>query len=90
MARHASDLELLRFEDSFDGEIRLDEPLSKHTSYRIGGPARAYILVNSPAALSAALTACKADECPLGRCGQGEQSSRFRRRLQGCGHRACR
>ena len=27
MARHASDLELLRFEDSFDGEIRLDEPL---------------------------------------------------------------
>lgn len=35
MARHASDLELLRFEDSFDGEIRLDEPLSKHTSYRI-------------------------------------------------------
>ena len=64
MARHASDLELLRFEDSFDGEIRLDEPLSKHTSYRIGGPARAYILVNSPAALSAALTACKADECP--------------------------
>ena len=39
MARHASDLELLRFEESFDGEIRLDEPLSKHTSYRIGGPA---------------------------------------------------
>ena len=64
MARHASDLELLRFEESFDGEIRLDEPLSKHTSYRIGGPARAYILVNSPAALSAALAACKADECP--------------------------
>ena len=54
MARHASDLELLRFEDSFDGEIRLDEPLSKHTSYRIGGPARAYILVNSPGAGSEA------------------------------------
>lgn len=71
MARHASDLELLRFEDSFDGEIRLDEPLSKHTSYRIGGPARAYILVNSPAALSAALTACKADECPWVVVGKG-------------------
>ena len=71
MARHASDLELLRFEDSFDGEIRLDEPLSKHTSYRIGGPARAYILVNSPAALSAALAACKADECPWGVVGKG-------------------
>ena len=71
MARHASDLELLRFEDSVDGEIRLDEPLSKHTSYRIGGPARAYILVNSPAALSAALTACKADECPWVVVGKG-------------------
>ena len=71
MARHAADLELLRFEDSFDGEIRLDEPLSKHTSYRIGGPARAYILVNSPAALSAALTACKADECPWVVVGKG-------------------
>lgn len=71
MARHASDLELLRFEDSFDGEIRLDELLSKHTSYRIGGPARAYILVNSPAALSAALTACKADECPWVVVGKG-------------------
>lgn len=71
MARHASDLELLRFEDSFDGEIRLDEPLSKHTSYRIGGPARAYILVNSPAALSAVLTACKADECPWVVVGKG-------------------
>lgn len=71
MARHASDLELLRFEESFDGEIRLDEPLSKHTSYRIGGPARAYILVNSPAALSAALAACKADECPCVVVGKG-------------------
>lgn len=71
MARHASDLELLRFEDSFDGEIRLDEPLSKHTSYRIGGSARAYILVNSPAALSAALAACKADECPWAVVGKG-------------------
>lgn len=71
MARHASDLELLRFEDSFDGEIRLDEPLSKHTSYRIGGPARAYILVNSPAALSAALADCKADECPWVVVGKG-------------------
>lgn len=71
MARHASDLELLRFEESFDGEIRLDEPLSKHTSYRIGGPARAYILVNSPAALSAALVACKADECPWVVVGKG-------------------
>lgn len=71
MARHASDLELLRFEDDFDGEIRLDEPLSKHTSYRIGGPAKAFILVNSVAALNAALTACAADGCAWVLVGKG-------------------
>jgi UDP-N-acetylmuramate dehydrogenase len=71
MARHASDLELLRFEESFDGEIRLDEPLSKHTTYRIGGPAKAYILVNSVAALNAALAACKNDACEWTLVGKG-------------------
>lgn len=71
MARHASDLELLRFEDDFDGEIRLDEPMSKHTSYRIGGPAKAYIVANSVAALNAALGACKADDLPWVLVGKG-------------------
>ena len=71
MARHASDLELLRFEDDFDGEIRLDEAMSKHTSYRIGGPAKAYIMVNSIAALNAALGACEGDELPWVLVGKG-------------------
>jgi UDP-N-acetylmuramate dehydrogenase len=71
MARHASDLELLRFEEDFDGEIRLDEPMAKHTSYRIGGPARAYIVVNSIAALNAALNACRDDEVPWAMVGKG-------------------
>lgn len=71
MARHASDLELLRFEDDFDGEIRLDEPLSKHTTYRIGGPAKAYVLINSVAALNAAMAAVVADECPWVIVGKG-------------------
>lgn len=71
MARHASDLELLRFDDDFDGEIRLDEPMAKHTSYRIGGPARAYVLVNSVAALGAALNACAGDDCTWVVVGKG-------------------
>lgn len=71
MARHASDLELLRFEDDFNGEIRLDEAMSKHTSYRIGGPAKAYIMVNSIAALNAVLAACKGDDLPWVLVGKG-------------------
>lgn len=71
MARHASDLELLRFEDDFNGEIRLDEAMSKHTSYRIGGPAKAYIMVNSIASLNAVLGACNGDGLPWILVGKG-------------------
>lgn len=71
MARHASDLELLRFEDDFDGEIRFDETLSKHTSYRIGGPAKAFVIVNCPSALNAVLCACEGDGCPWVIVGKG-------------------
>lgn len=71
MARHASDLELLRFEDDFNGEIRLDEAMSKHTSYRIGGPAKAYIMVNSIASLNAVLEACNGDGLPWILVGKG-------------------
>lgn len=57
-ARHCSELELMRFDEDFDGTIRLDEPMSRHTTYRIGGPARAFAEVNSLAALGAVLKAC--------------------------------
>lgn len=60
-ARHASELELMRFDDDFDGSIRLDEPMSRHTTYRIGGPVRAFAEVNSIAALGSLLKVC-ADE----------------------------
>lgn len=60
-ARHASELELMRFDDDFEGTIRLDEPMARHTTYRIGGPVRAFVEVNSIAALGALLKVC-ADE----------------------------
>lgn len=60
-ARHASELELMRFDDDFDGSIRLNEPMSRHTTYRIGGLVRAFAEVNSIAALGSLLKVC-ADE----------------------------
>lgn len=58
VARHASELELLRFDDDFDGSIRLDEPMSRHTTYRIGGLVRAFVEVNSICSLSTILKVC--------------------------------
>ena len=58
-ARHASDLELLQFDDEFEGEVRLDEPMSRHTTYRIGGPACAFVEVYSIAALRTIIELCK-------------------------------
>ena len=57
-ARHASELELMRFDDDFEGTIRLNEPMARHTTYRIGGPVRAFVEVNSIAALGAILKVC--------------------------------
>ena len=61
-ARHASELELLRFDDEFEGDIRLNEPMARHTTYRIGGPAHAYAQVNSIAALATVLKVCADEE----------------------------
>lgn len=61
-ARHASELELLRFDDEFDGSIKLDEPMSRHTTYRIGGPVRAFAEVNSIAALGTMLKVCAEED----------------------------
>lgn len=58
-ARHASELELMRFDDDFEGVIRLDEPMARHTTYRIGGPAKAFVEVNSIAALGEVMQVCR-------------------------------
>ena len=69
MARHASDLELLRFEDSFDGEIRLDEPLYELSHRR----PRARLYPREFASGSFGGAHClQSRRMPLGRCGQGE------------------
>ncbi len=53
-----SALQLLRFDEGFEGDIRFEEPMSRHTTYRIGGPARCWVQVNSISALSQILNIC--------------------------------
>ncbi len=70
-ARHASELELLRFDDEFEGTVKLDEPMSKHTTYRIGGPVRAFVEVGSIAALGTIMKACAEEGLPWFIAGKG-------------------
>ena len=58
-ARHASPLEALLVDDRFDGDVYPGEPLSRHTTYRIGGPARFYVQAGSVRALTRLVEACE-------------------------------
>lgn len=71
MARHASDLALLAFDDDFKGEVRLNEPMSKHTTYRIGGTVRAFVEVFDLAALGRVLDICQREELAWFPAGKG-------------------
>lgn len=46
------------FGDDFRGQVLHDEPMAKHTTYRIGGPARWFITVESLDALSKSMREC--------------------------------
>ena len=46
-ARHASPLERLLLSEAFDGEALVREPMARHTSYRIGGPADLFVRADS-------------------------------------------
>lgn len=43
VARHACALDALLVSETFDGDVYLNEPLSRHTTYHIGGPARYFV-----------------------------------------------
>jgi UDP-N-acetylmuramate dehydrogenase len=60
----------LRLPDE-DGSVLEDEPLSRHTTWRIGGPARFFCRVRSEAGLAAALAAASGDGLPLALLGMG-------------------
>ena len=54
-----------------DGLVLENEPLSRHTTWRIGGPARYFCRVRSEAGLAAALAASIRDALPLALVGMG-------------------
>jgi len=64
-------IQLLRFDDDFDGEVRLEEPMSRHTFYRIGGPAFAWIQCDSIASLSQVISICVKGNFPWCVVGMG-------------------
>ncbi len=70
-AKHASPLQALLVDDSFDGEVFAREPMSKHTSYRIGGPARFFARVDSIGALADLVEACASCGAPYFVLGRG-------------------
>ncbi len=70
-ARHTSPLEALLVDGSFDGDVYPNEPLSRHTTYRIGGPARFFVQVNSVRALTRLIDACESTETPWIVVGRG-------------------
>lgn len=50
-AQHASALGALLVDSRFDGEVYPGEPMARHTTYRIGGPARYLVRADSVGAL---------------------------------------
>ena len=54
-----------------DGAILPDEPLAKHTTWRIGGPARFFCRIRTEAGLAAILGASSEDGLPLALLGMG-------------------
>lgn len=64
-------IQLLRFDDDFDGEVRLEEPMARHTFYRIGGPAFAWIQCDSIDALKQVTSICAESDMPWCVVGMG-------------------
>lgn len=71
MARHASPLQSLLVDDRFDGDVYPNEPMSRHTTYRIGGPARFFVRANSVGALTGLVDVCAKTEVPWVVLGRG-------------------
>ena len=71
-ARHAcSPLEALLVDSAFDADVYPDEPMRRHTMYRIGGPARFYVQVGSIGALKRLVGACQECRVPWVAVGRG-------------------
>ena len=70
-ARHASPLERLLLSEAFDGEALVREPMARHTSYRIGGPADLFVRADSLCAARQVMEACAEAGVPCMAVGRG-------------------
>lgn len=58
-------------EPGFDGEALLGEPMSRHTTYRIGGPAQCFVRVDSVDSLKKVANLCRSESLPIYIVGKG-------------------
>lgn len=49
--RHAAPFQKLLLDDEFEGDIHSNEPMARHTTYHIGGPARYFVTADTLGAL---------------------------------------
>jgi UDP-N-acetylmuramate dehydrogenase len=71
VARHASPVQSFLVDDAFDGDMYPHELLSRHTTYRVGGPARFFVCVHSVGSLKGLIDACEQEHMPWAVLGRG-------------------
>lgn len=70
-ARHTTELQALLVDSGFEGEVYPQELMARHTSYRIGGPARFYVQVETLSALRTLVDICERTEIAWMLVGKG-------------------
>jgi len=60
-----------KLEKALHGTVRLSEPMARHTTWRVGGPADLFIIPADGAELTTVLQILEADGCPWQACGYG-------------------
>ena len=58
-----------------DGTVLYDEPMSAHTSFRIGGPADVFVTAKEPEAVKAVLAFGRKADIPVTVIGNGNRTS---------------
>ena len=71
MARHTSEFESFLVSDELEGVMYPNEPLARYTTYRIGGPARFYVQVDSLHSLMQLIELCRESDVPWFVIGRG-------------------
>ena len=63
-------------------KIQKDEPMKKHTTFRIGGPADYFIMPSNEKELAETIRVCRGFSIPIYKVGKWKQPSGWRQRLQ--------